>query len=188
MEESYSIALTSKRIRELEEGNIRTIAHTRGISEEEALFSLMKSQPCMFGAMSDWDDIRSISLAVMHELRPYQSSQDIYVFVMRVVNLYDTQIISVLRTFSDVRRLAYFVHEMIEGLLEIPLYQTNLAKEYGVSPDDKIILRGIVLNRITSPEVRKLFQDDRSRYFRAESFCAMEALQHHRERQLAASV
>ena len=63
-----------------------------------------------------------------------------------------------------------------------------LAKEYGVSPDDKIILRGIVLNRITSPEVRKLFQDDRSRYFRAESFCAMEALQHHRERQLAASV
>ena len=101
----------------------------------------------------------------------------IYVFVMRVVNLYDTQIISVLRTFSDVRRLAYFVHEMIEGLLEIPLYQTNLAKEYGVSPDDKIILRGIVLNRITSPEVRKLFQDDRDRYFRAESFCAMEALQ-----------
>ena len=82
MEESYSIALTSKRIRELEEGNIRTIAHTRGISEEEALFSLMKSQPCMFGAMSDWDDIRSISLAVMHELRPYQSYQDIYVFVM----------------------------------------------------------------------------------------------------------
>lgn len=69
----------------------------------------------------------------MHELRPYQSYQDIYVFVMRVVNLYDTQIISVLRTFSDVRRLAYFVHEMIEGLLEIPLYQTNLAKEYGVS-------------------------------------------------------
>ena len=64
--------------------------------------------------MSDWDDIRSISLAVMHELRPYQSYQDIYVFVMRVVNLYDTQIISVLRTFSDVRRLAYFVHEMIE--------------------------------------------------------------------------
>lgn len=62
MEESYSIALTSKRIRELEEGNIRKIAHTRGISEEEALFSLMKSQPCMFGAMSDWDDIRSISL------------------------------------------------------------------------------------------------------------------------------
>ena len=48
MEESYSIALTSKRIRELEEGNIRKIAHTRGISEEEALFSLMKSQPCMF--------------------------------------------------------------------------------------------------------------------------------------------
>ena len=109
---------------------IQEVVKQRGITEEEAIFNLMKNQPTMYGAMSDWDDIRNISMAVIKELRPYRSCREAYEFVMNVVTLYDTRVISVLRVFSDVRRLAIFVHEMIESLLEIPQYRRAIIEQH----------------------------------------------------------
>ena len=81
------IKISTKRSKELE--NMRAIAKERGISEEDAVFSLMRDVPAMFAIMQDWDDMRTISTAVIRELKSYMSFRNIYVFVMRVVNLYD---------------------------------------------------------------------------------------------------
>lgn len=155
---------------------IQEVVKQRGITEEEAIFNLMKNQPTMYGAMSDWDDIRNISMAVIKELRPYRSCREAYEFVMNVVTLYDTRVISVLRVFSDVRRLAIFVHEMIESLLEIPQYRRAIIEQHHVDANDQILLRGIVLKRITREPVLTLFQEDRNHFFRAEVFRATELL------------
>lgn len=160
----------------LSEDAIKALAEERGISEEEAIFHWMKNQPTMYGAMSDWDDIRNISIAVIRELRPYRSCSEVYEFVMNVVTLYDTRVISVLRVFSDVRRLAIFVHEMIESLLEVPQYRRGIINLYHVDANDQILLRGIVLKRITREPVQTLFEEDRNRFFRAEAFRATELM------------
>lgn len=164
---------------QLKDEAIQAFAQDRGITEEEAIFNLMKNQPTMYGAMSDWDDIRNISIAVIRELRPYRSCREVYEFVMNVVTLYDTRVISVLRVFSDVRRLAIFVHEMIESLLEIPQYRRGIIDQYQADANDQILLRGIVLKRITREPVQTLFEEDRNRFFRAEAFRASELIKAH---------
>ena len=172
----YVATLTKRQKEMLQEENVRMIADKRGLSVEEALFSMMKTQPFMFGATSDWEDIRPICIAVIRELLPYKSCEEIYHFVLRVVTLYDTEVITVLRVFSDVRRLAYFVNEMIESLLEIPSYCDFIVHKYGADPTDKIMLRGLVLKRITSEGVQEIFLEDTSRFFRAETFSVARAL------------
>lgn len=166
------IKISTKRWKELEPENIRAIAKERGISEEDAVFSLMRDVPAMFAIMQDWDDMRTISTAVIRELKPYMSFRNIYAFVMRVVNLYDTQVISVLRipTESDVKRLAYFVNEMVESMLEVRPYYEHVerivADESGQA--DRIIMRGYVLRQITSSQVRDILVGDMAHFFRAE--------------------
>ncbi|WP_443744410.1 hypothetical protein [Sutterella sp.] len=152
------------------------LARRRGITEEEALFSIMRKQPSFYGALSDWDEFEPITIAVIREMKPYMTYAQISESLTRVVTLYDTQVISVLRVFSDVKRLAYFINEMIETLLEIDDYRRVLLAEYGLDEADYIAARGLVLKRITSEDVQTLLFTDRNRFFRAESFCASRIL------------
>ena len=161
-----------KRKKELRPEAVEALARERGITPEEAVFSLMKTSPSLFGALSDWDDVRTITIAAIRELRPFLSYADIYTLMLRVIDLYDTQVISVLRVFSDVKRLAYFVNEMIEQLGDIPDYRSAVCSTYDLSPDNRLAVRGVILKRITSPEVRQVLLEDRGRYFKAESICA----------------
>ncbi|MDO4937149.1 MAG: hypothetical protein Q4E62_04460 [Sutterellaceae bacterium] len=165
--------LTAEMKKALKPEAVRALAQSRGISEEEAVFGLLKRFPALFGAMSDWDDVRPITISVIRELKSCLSYKDILLMVLRVLNLYDTQVISVLRVFSDVKRLAYFVNEMIESMLEVNEYADAIAQGYEITADNRVALRGIVLKRITSDEVQKVFLNDKSRFFRAEAYCAM---------------
>ena len=170
--------MSVKRRKELEPAKVREMAAQLGLTEEETVFSLMKRHPALFGAMNDWDDIRNITIAVIRELKGCVSYREIYEMILRVVDLYDTQVISVLRVFSDVKRLAYFVNEMIESMLEMPDYRDKLTAQYGLTTADKLALRGIVLERITNQGVRDVFMKDRCRYFSAEVICARRCTDH----------
>lgn len=161
---------------ELKDENVRALAKSRGITEEQALFSLMKKCPALFGAMQDWDDVKPICIAVMRELKGYLPFRDIFEIVLRVLNYYDTQVICVLRVFSDVQRLAYFVNEMIESMLEVAGYAAAVKKEFSLHSQDRLIMRGIVLKRITSVEVQKTLINDKMKFFKAEERLAAQFL------------
>ena len=150
----------NKYAEQLQQESVLFMSRQQGIPEEEIIFGLMRSTPEVVGAMQDWDDIQNICIAVIRELKPYVSFRQIYDLVNRVVRLYDTQIITVLRVYSDVKRLAYFINEMIEVMLETPAYCAHVeqtVRSFTGEKDDRVAARGVVLRRITSPEVRKLF-------------------------------
>lgn len=174
MEKETGKASAGSRI--IRDEDVLALARARGETAEEALFRMMRKCPVAFGATCDWEDFGSISIAVMRELKPYKTYQAVYNLVLRVFQLYDTQVISVLRVFSDVERLAYFVNEMIETMLEVSHYRDALSVEYGVDTANKIALRGIVLFRITSVGVRNVFKCENKAFFRAESFCARKLI------------
>lgn len=174
MEKETGKASAGSRI--IRDEDVLALARARGETAEEALFRMMRKCPAAFGATCDWEDFGSISIAVMRELKPYKTYQAVYNLVLRVFQLYDTQVISVLRVFSDVERLAYFVNEMIETMLEVSHYRDALSVEYGVDTANKIALRGIVLFRITSVGVRNVFKCENKAFFRAESFCARKLI------------
>ena len=92
--------------------------------------------------------------------------------VLQKVHEYDTQVICVIRAFSDVRRLAYFVNEMVETLLENNGYRRMILKTYDLDERERLVMRGIVLNRITTAEIREVLLSDRCRYFETECLFA----------------
>lgn len=152
---------------------ISSRAKERNVSKEYVLMRVMKKYEAhMYGALSDWDEIEDISKAVLREVLPFKSCEEAYVFVMNVVIAYDTVVISVNRTFSDDRRLAYFVNEMIMQLLEIPEYAEKLAAEEKVDPDDKMMMRGLVYYRIVDRPIREYFLSCDDCYFGFEYFKA----------------
>ncbi len=76
-----------------------------------------------------------------------------------------------LRAFSDVKRLAFFVNEMVETLLEVPAYSAMIDQQvfaFTNGDKDRIVARGFVLRRITSTEVRALLMKDKGKFFKAE--------------------
>lgn len=163
--------VSAGRAKELQQENILAQAHKQGIPTEEVLFSLMRYTPELFGAMQDWEDIQNICTAAIRELEPYISFRQIYDLVMHVVKLYDTHVITVLRVFSDVKRLAYFINEMIETMLEVPAYAEAIEQQVSLLTNgekDKVASRGFVLRRITSPEVREVLLNDKAKFFKAE--------------------
>lgn len=162
--------VSAKRAVELQDDNIRAMAAKEGLSVEEMLFTLMRDTPELFGAMQDWDDVQNVCTAAIRELMPFSSCREIYELVLHVVKLYDTQVITVLRIFSDVRRLAFFVNEMIETMLEVGPYKQAIEAEVAKfsSESDRIAVRGLVLRRITSAEVREILVHDKARFFKAE--------------------
>lgn len=147
-------------------------AARRHLPAEELVFNLMKGNPALFGAMSDWDDIGLICIGVMRELKPFMSYVDMFRLVLQKVHEYDTQVICVIRAFSDVRRLAYFVNEMVETLLENDGYRRMILKTYDLDERERLVMRGIVLNRITTAEIREVLLSDRCRYFETECLFA----------------
>ena len=164
--------LSDKRKKDLSTAAVEALASERGITVEEAVFTRMKTSPSLFGALSDWDDVRTITIDAIRELRPFLPYADIYAILLRVIDLYDTQVISVLRVFSDVRRLAYFVNEIVEQLNDVVPYREAVVSFYGLDPSNRLAVRGAILKRITSPELRTLLLNDRGRYFKAECCCA----------------
>ena len=89
----------------------------------------MRETPEVCGAMQDWDDIPNICIAVLRELKAFLPFQQAHDRVLHVIKLYDTQVITVLRAFSDVKRLAFFVNEMVETLLEVPAYSAMIDQQ-----------------------------------------------------------
>lgn len=163
--------ITASRRKELRTEAVEAVARERGIAVEDVIFGYMKTSPELFGALSDWDDVRNITISVIRELKHYMPYVDIYRTMLRIIDLYDTEVISVLRVYSDVRRLAYFVNEMVECLYETAAYREALAKATGLEPDNRIALRGEILIRITSREVRHVLLCDPGEYFKAEVYC-----------------
>lgn len=151
-------------------------AEKSGRPVEEVLYGRMKRNPYVYGATSDWPEIRPITIAVMRELKNYLPYQEIHDMVLYVIELYDTQVISVLRRYGDVHRLALFVNQMIESSLAVPAYEAALLEEYKLAPTNRILLRGIVLRRIAEPDVLRIFLTDSSDFFRAENYCAKRFL------------
>lgn len=164
----------------LEPTALAALAKERGVSEEEAVFGLLYRSPVLFGALSDWDDVRPIVISVIAELKPFLPWTKIYALALRVVSLYDTQVISVLRVYSDVKRLAYLVNEFVETMLEVGDYARFVSDAYAVPADNRMLLRGAVIKRITNTEVQKIFLNDKSRFFRAELYCASGLSEAHR--------
>lgn len=162
--------LNVKRQKELKPENIEKIVASKKISQEEAVFGLMRDVPALFGAMSDWDDISNISIAVIGQLKHFMSYEDCYKLVLRVVTLYDVNVVTIVRSFSDVRRLAYFVNEMIESMLEVPEYAAYIQKEVAekFNTNDHTLSRGVVLRKITREAVQTLLVNDKERFFKAE--------------------
>lgn len=166
-----TLKLTTEVKKMLDNAKVVQTARERGCTEEEVVFSIIKRYPALFGALNDWDDIRPITLCVIRELMPFMTFEKVFNTILTVLTLYDTQVISVCRAYSDVKRLAYFVNEMIETLLEVDGYERSLIEQYETGNDNRVVLRGIVLKRITGSEVQKLFLNDQSRFFKAEVYC-----------------
>lgn len=166
-----------KGAKRIETAEILKEAKKRGRPVEEVLYGRMKRNPYVYGATSDWPEIRPITIAVMRELKNYLPYQEIHDMVLYVIELYDTQVISVLRRYGDVHRLALFVNQMIESSLAVPAYEAALLREYKLAPTNRILLRGIVLRRIADPEVLNIFTADSSDFFRAENYCAKRFLE-----------
>lgn len=161
----------STRSKKLQPENVRTTALKLGLSEEKIIFSYMRETPEVCGAMQDWDDIPNICIAVIRELKAFFTFQQAHDRVLHVIKLYVTQVITVLRAFSDVKRLAFFVNEMIETLLEVPAYSAMIDQQvfaFTNGDRDRIVARGFVLRRITSTEVRALLMKDKGKFFKAE--------------------
>lgn len=166
-----------KGAKRIETAEILKEAKKSGRPVEEVLYGRMKRNPYVYGATSDWPEIRPITIAVMRELKNYLPYQEIHDMVLYVIELYDTQVISVLRRYGDVHRLALFVNQMIESSLAVPSYEAALLREYKLAPTNRILLRGIVLRRIADPEVLNIFTADSSDFFRAENYCAKRFLE-----------
>ena len=161
----------STRSKKLQPEYVRTTSLKLGLSEEEIIFSYMRETPEVCGAMQDWDDIPNICIAVLRELKALLTFQQAHDQVLHVIKLYDTQVITVLRAFSDVKRLAFFVNEIVETLLEVPAYSAMIDQQvfaFTNGDKDRIVARGFVLRRITSTEVRALLMKDKGKFFKAE--------------------
>lgn len=157
----------------INEATVRALAQRRKITEEEALFALMKNQAEINATLSDWDDVRSITVAVIRELKPYLDYWTIYLLVLRVMTLYSTHVISLYQSFSDVKRLALFLNEMLETCLENEDYAREVRRTCGNKDcEDRVLMRGLVLTRIAPPEVMALFLENRPYFFKAEWYCA----------------
>lgn len=160
MSASLQAKLTDEAVAELAEKK-----HWR---EDQALFSLMRNTPTMYGATSDWNEIEDICKSVIREIRPYYSCRECYEFIMNIVDAYDTIVISIHRDYTDVRRLAYFVNEMLEQMIQITPYAEAIAKEYGIDPDLHRLMRGLIYYRIVEEPVRDVFLRDPDLFFYSE--------------------
>ncbi len=164
------IQLTAKLVKELEPQSIAATAERLRIGEAEAVFRLMRNQPVVGAASYDWADIPIISMAVIRELLPFMSYREVYCKVLKVITLYDTEVISIYRSFTHMHRLALFVNEMTEVMLEVPgfaQYVQSIAKAR-TGCTERLIVRGLVMCAIARKEVRDALTNRHPGYFRDE--------------------
>lgn len=164
------IQLTAKLAKELEPQIIVATVERLRIGEAEAVFRLKSNQPVVGAVSYDWADIPIISVAVIRELLPFLSYRDIYCKVLKVITLYDTEVISVHRTFTDMHRLALFINEMTEVMLEVSGFaqyiECIVLARTGCK--ERLIVRGLVMCAIARKEVRDALTKRHPGYFREE--------------------
>ncbi len=164
------IQLTAKLAKELEPQIIVATVERLRIGEAEAVFRLKRNQPVVGAVSYDWADIPIISVAVIRELLPFLSYRDIYCKVLKVITLYVTEVISVHRTFTDMHRLALFINEMTEVMLEVSGFaqyiECIVLARTGCK--ERLIVRGLVMCAIARKEVRDALTKRHPGYFREE--------------------
>ena len=142
---------------------------------EECIMIVVTDSPYMRGAAADWPDIRKVCINALRDMVPALSYRECYRIVIETVQLYDTQVVSVHRAIPDRKRLAYFLSELMSRMLAAPAYVARVRNEVfdGEFEPDETTLRGILLQRIATPDVLMVCgQFFRANTMRAEQFVA----------------
>lgn len=147
-----------KRQKELTEEKIDELTAKNRIDNKEftradvVLMTLLDSA-YMQGACADWPDIRELSRNALLELMRTITGFESYKIVSKVVNFYDRYVINVEHSVEARKRLAFFLSDLIGGMLENETYRKVFMEEH-FRHDPKvleIVVRGTLLDKIATP-------------------------------------
>lgn len=147
-----------KRQKELTEEKIDELTAKNRIDNKEfsradvVLMTLLDSA-YMQGACADWPDIRELCRNALLELMRTITGFESYKIVSKVVNFYDRYVINVEHSVEARKRLAFFLSDLIGGMLENETYRKVFMEEH-FRHDPKvleIVVRGTLLDKIATP-------------------------------------
>ena len=194
-----------KRQKELTEEKIDELTAKNRIDNKEftradvVLMTLLDSA-YMQGACADWPDIRELSRNALLELMRTITGFESYKIVSKVVNFYDRYVINVEHSVGARKRLAFFLSDLIGGMLENETYRKVFMEEH-FRHDPKvleIVVRGTLLDRIATPNAlticgycfeNEIIQTDlyRQRFaeykLHVEEICAIEQMKERKRKE-----
>ena len=152
--------ITPTKLSQLTQEHVDAECAHRNKKPESVIFDLLYEAPAVMWVAYDWDSVRYITqraIAVMIKTHTYLEA---YRAMLGILSLYESVLANYVAPIEPIKRLAIFVNEVAETLLEDEPLKTRIAEEFFV--------RGKMIALITSPSCRKLLLDATDRYFFSE--------------------
>lgn len=160
--------ITPTKLSQLTQEHVDAECAHRNKKPESVIFDLLYESPAVMWVAYDWDSVRYITqraIAVMIKTHTYLEA---YRVMLGILSLYESVLANYVAPVEPIKRLAIFVNEVAETLLEDEPLKTRIAEDLHWDRTDKFFVRGKMIALITSPSCRKLLLDATDRYFFSE--------------------